>query len=241
MQKFDTPAPVSAVVDVPAGRIRFIAADRADTTVEVLPADASQGRDVKAAERAEVSYADGVLRIEIPGARSRILGSSGSVEVTVQLPAGSGVEARTAAAELRGVGRLGDVTFEGGHRTVKLDEADRVHLTGLDADITIGRLNGPAEISTQKGDITIARAASATLTLNAQAGDITVGEAAPGTLTLTTLKGDITVAAAPGVCATLDAGTTLGRIANTLKNTGDTPALTIHATTAHGDITANSL
>lgn len=44
MQTFDTPAPISALLDVPAGRIRFIAADRTDTTVEVLPADAR--RDV---------------------------------------------------------------------------------------------------------------------------------------------------------------------------------------------------
>ncbi|MFI0966452.1 DUF4097 family beta strand repeat-containing protein [Streptomyces sp. NPDC021080] len=241
MQKFDTPAPVSAVVDIPAGRIRFIAADRADTTVEVLPADASKGRDVKAAEQTEVSCADGVLRVEIPGAGNRLLGSSGSVEVTVQLPAGSRVEAKAAAAELRGVGRLGDVAFEGGHRTVKLDEADSVRLAGLDADITVGRLNGAAEISTQKGDLNITRAAQGTLTLSTLAGDITVGQAAQGTLTLTTRKGDITVGAAPGVSATLDAGTTLGRISNTLKNTGDTPALTIHATTAHGDITASSL
>jgi hypothetical protein len=48
MQRFDTPAPISAVLDIPAGRVRFIAADRADTAVEVLPADASNGRDVKA-------------------------------------------------------------------------------------------------------------------------------------------------------------------------------------------------
>lgn len=34
MQTFDTPAPISALLDVPAGRIRFIAADRTDTTVE---------------------------------------------------------------------------------------------------------------------------------------------------------------------------------------------------------------
>ncbi|MET8098945.1 DUF4097 family beta strand repeat-containing protein [Streptomyces sp. NPDC005236] len=222
MQKFDTPAPVSAIIDIPAGRIRFSATDRADTTVEVLPADASKGRDVKAAEQTEVSYADGVLRVEMPGARNRSLGSSGSVEVTVQLPAGSRVEAKAAAAEFRGVGRLGDVTFEGGHRSVKLDEADSVRLAGLDADITVGRLNGPAEISTQKGDLTIT-------------------EAAAGTVTLSTLKGDITVGAAPGVSAALDAGTTQGRISNTLRNTGATPGLTIRATTAHGDINARTV
>ncbi|MEV8100695.1 hypothetical protein AB0P35_41745, partial [Kitasatospora sp. NPDC085879] len=63
MQKFDTPAPISAALDVPAGRIRFIAAHRADTTVDVRPADAAKSRDVKAAARIEVAYADGVLRI----------------------------------------------------------------------------------------------------------------------------------------------------------------------------------
>jgi hypothetical protein len=61
MQKFDTPAPISAVLDIPAGRVRLIAVDRADTTVEVLPADASKGRDVKAAEQTKVVYGDAVL------------------------------------------------------------------------------------------------------------------------------------------------------------------------------------
>jgi hypothetical protein len=50
MQKYDTPAPVTAVVDIPAGQIRLIATDRADTTVEVRPADPASRRDVKAAE-----------------------------------------------------------------------------------------------------------------------------------------------------------------------------------------------
>ncbi|MEV4949792.1 hypothetical protein AB0K65_29295, partial [Streptomyces sp. NPDC053755] len=57
-----------------------------------------------------------------------------------------------------------------------------------------------------------------------------------------TEKGDITIGAAHGVSACLDAGTAYGRIHNTLRNTdGPTPDLTIHATTAHGDITARSL
>ncbi|MET9409169.1 DUF4097 family beta strand repeat-containing protein [Streptomyces sp. NPDC002935] len=222
MQKFDTPAPVSAVLDIPAGRIQFIAADRTDTTVEVLPANASKSRDVKAAEQIRITYDDGVLRIEAPEAKNRILGASGSVEVTVQLPVGSRIEAKAAAAELRGVGRLGDVAFDGAHGSVKLDEADSARLTGLDADITVGRLNGPGDISTHKGDLNIT-------------------EAVRGTLTLSTQKGDITVGAARGVSASLDAGTTYGRIDNTLKNTDPAPGLTIHATTAHGDITARSL
>src|SRR6266536_2679306 len=100
MQKFDTPTPISAVLDIPAGRVRLIAADRADTTVEVLPADTSKGRDVKAAEQTTVAYSDGVLRIQT-SAKNQFLGPSGSIDVTVQLPADSRVEAKATSAELR--------------------------------------------------------------------------------------------------------------------------------------------
>jgi hypothetical protein len=221
MQKFDTPAPISAVLDIPAGRVRFIAADRADTAVEVLPADPSKGRDVKAAEQTKVEYGDGVLRIEASTSSNQLLGASGSIEVTVQLPAGSRVEAKAASAELRAVGRLGDVAFEGAYRQIKIDEAASVRLTAIDGDVEVGRLGGPAEISTARGDIRIT-------------------EAVHGTVVLRTQSGDISVPAATGVSAALDAGTDHGRISNTLKNDGTTE-LDIHATTSRGDITARSL
>ncbi|MCC3768775.1 DUF4097 family beta strand repeat-containing protein [Streptomyces sp. UNOC14_S4] len=221
MQKFDTPAPISAVLDIPAGRVQFIAADRADTAVEVLPANASKGRDVKAAEQTAVAYADGVLRIE-SSAKEQYFGPSGSVEVTVKLPAGSRVEARTAGAELRTVGRLGDVAFEGAYSRIKLDETAGLRLTAVDGDVEVGRLGGPAEISTARGDIRVAEAMGG------------------GTVRLSTQSGDITIGAAAGVSAALDAGTGHGRISNALKNDG-TADLDIRATTSHGDITARSL
>ncbi|MEV6375611.1 DUF4097 family beta strand repeat-containing protein [Micromonospora musae] len=220
MQKFDTPAPITAVLDIPAGRVQFIAADRVDTTVEVLPTDASKSRDVKVAEQTEVEYRDGVLRIRT-AVSNKLLGPSGSLEVTVQLPAGSRIEAKTAAAELRGVGRLGDVAFDGAYRQIKLDEAASLRLTAIDGDVEVGRLTGPAEISTARGDIRIA-------------------EAVRGTVVLNTQSGDISVVAAAGVSAALDAGTGHGRISNALKNNGSTE-LDIRATTTHGDIAARSL
>ncbi|MFC9297256.1 DUF4097 family beta strand repeat-containing protein [Streptomyces sp. NPDC057011] len=222
MQKFETPAPIAAVLDIPAGRIRFIAADRADTTVEVLPADASKSRDVKAAEQIQIAYTDGVLRIEAAPAKNRILGNSGSVEVTVQLPAGSRVQAKAASSELRGVGRLGDVTFEGAHATVKLDETAAATLTLQAGDVSLGRLGGSALITTQKGDLHIT-------------------EATAGTVELRTEHGEITIGAARGSSASLDAGTGYGRIHNALQNTNGTPDLAIQATTAYGNITARTL
>ncbi|MGW1430845.1 DUF4097 family beta strand repeat-containing protein [Streptomyces sp. NPDC002431] len=221
MQKFDTPAPVSAVLDIPAGSVRFIAADRADTTVEIRPADASKGRDAKAVERIAVSYADGVLRIAADAPGGRLSGPSGAVEITVRLPADSRVEGRADSAELRGVGRLGDVVFEGAYRRVRIDEAASLCLTAIDGDVEVGRLGGPAEISTERGRIEVA-------------------EAVRGTVVLRTRSGDISVGAAAGVSATLDAGTDHGRVDNALRNDG-TAGLDIRATTSHGDITARSL
>ena len=220
MQKFQTPAPITAVLDIPAGRVQLIAADRADTVVEVVPANVSKGRDVKAAEQTTVDYADGVLRIQVP-VKNQYLGPSGSIEVTVKLPAGSQVEAKAASAELRTVGRLGDVAFDGAYHQIKIDEAASVRLTAIDGDVEVGRLGGPAEISTARGDIRITEAAGGSFVLRTQSGDISVGAAA-------------------GVSAALDAGTDYGRISNTLKNDGAVE-LDIHATTSRGDITAQSL
>ncbi|MEU8388960.1 DUF4097 family beta strand repeat-containing protein [Micromonospora sp. NPDC048843] len=221
MQTFDTPAPISAVLDIPAGRIQLIAADRADTTVEVLPADPAKSSDTTAADQTTVAYADGVLRITTARPINKPFGPSGSLEVTVRVPADSRIEARAASAELRGVGRLGDVTVDGAYRQIKIDEAASVRLTAIDGDVEIGRLNGPAEISTARGDITVA-------------------EAVRGTVVLRTQSGDISVAAAAGVSAALDAGTGHGRVSNALKNDG-TLELDIHASTMQGDINARSL
>ncbi|WP_329117615.1 DUF4097 family beta strand repeat-containing protein [Streptomyces sp. NBC_01353] len=220
MQKFDTPAPVSTVLDIPAGRVQIIAADRTDTTVEVRPTNASKSRDVKAAEQTTVEYTDGALRIAVP-AKNQYLGPSGSIEVTVQLPAGSHIDAKAASTQFRAVGRLGDIAFDGAYHHIKIDEAASVRLTATDGDVEVGRLGGPAEITAMRGDIRIA-------------------EAIRGKVVLTTQQGDISVGAAAGVSASLDAGTSYGRISNNLKNDGTTE-LAIHATTTQGDIAARSL
>src|SRR5262249_15805459 len=95
-------------------------------------------------------------------------------------------------------------------------------LTAVAGDVSVGRLGGPAEIRTSKGDIRIA-------------------EAVRGTVVLRTDAGEVEVAAAAGVSACLDAGAPHGRIPNSPKNTEGAAQLTIHATTAVGDIVARSL
>ena len=220
MSTFNTPEPISAVLDIPAGPIRLVAGDQAEITVEVVPADPSKSRDVKAAEAAQVGYDAGVLRVEIP-AKNQYFGPSGSVAVTVQLPAGSQVEVKVASSELRSTGRLGDVVIKSSHGSIDLEDVASARLSLTAGDVSVGRLNGDAEVRTSKGDIRIAEAASGALELRTDVGEIEVGAAA-------------------GVSASLNAGTTTGRIDNALKNAEDAQ-LTIHATTTVGDIVARSL
>ncbi|GAA0430318.1 DUF4097 family beta strand repeat-containing protein [Leifsonia naganoensis] len=220
MQTFDTPSPVTTVVDVPAGRLRFIAAERTDVRVDIRPVDATKARDVKAAERTTAAFAAGTLTIGTTEP-SAAFGPSGSVEVTVQLPAGSSVRA-TGSAELRGAGSLGDVVVEGSVGPIALDEAETVRLSALDGGIAVGRLTGPAEISTARGDIRIAEARRGDVVVSTQFGDVSVGVPA-------------------GTTAVLDAGTPHGRISNALRNTDGSATVRIRATTASGDIDAHTL
>jgi hypothetical protein len=220
MNSLATPGPITAIVSIPAGVIRLTAADADTTTVQIRPADPAKGRDVKLAEQTTAHYSDGALQVTAP-AGHRILGSTGAVDVTVQLPAGSRVQARAASVQLSTTGPLGDVTLDSAQAAVRIDHAATARLTTADGDITVGHLDGDAEIRTARGDIQ-------------------VGQATRGALTLVTQVGAITVGAAAGVSASLDAGTTLGRITNALTNAG-TPGLAIRATTTTGDITARSL
>jgi hypothetical protein len=212
MQTFATPAPITAILAIPAGRIQVTATDQDHTTVQIRPADPGKSRDVKLAGQVAAGYSDGTLRITAPP-RHRILGSTGAVEVEIQLPAGSGVHATAASAQLTAEGPLGDLTFDSSQATVTVDEAATARLSTVDGDIIVGRMGGDAEIRTVKGDIAVTEATSGIVVLHTQVGAVSVGVAA-------------------GVSATLDAGTTLGRIRNTLKNAGGSPALAIHATTA---------
>jgi hypothetical protein len=220
MNSFATTSPITARVSIPAGTIQLSAAGSGTTTVQIRPADPAKARDVKLAEQTTARYRDGILEVAAP-AGHRILGSSGALQVTVQLPAGSQVEARAASVRLATAGRLGDVTLDSAQATVSIEHAATARLTSADGDIAVGRLDGDGEIRTARGDIQVAEAAGGALTLATQVGSITVGVAA-------------------GVSATLDAGTTLGRIHNALANAG-TPGVAIRATTTTGDITARSL
>ncbi|WP_194912256.1 DUF4097 family beta strand repeat-containing protein [Catenulispora rubra] len=222
MQKFQTPSPITVILDIPAGQIRLIATDRTDTTVEVLPSDASKRRDAKTAEQTTIDFTNNILRIATADP-NKVLGSSGSLDVTIALPSGSRIEGKAGAAELYSTGRLGTVSFDGAYRTVELDEIAGGTITMHMGDLSIAKLTGSANLRNGKGDITVA-------------------EAVAGSVELRTDMGNLTIAAAHGISGTLDAGTSYGRVTNAMQNSeGAGASLAVKATTSHGDITATSL
>src|SRR6185312_11068555 len=128
MQNFATPGPVSVVLEIPAGAVRLVATERTDTVVDVQPADASKKRDVTAAES------------------HRVLGGSGALHVTIELPVGSRLDGKAGAAELHTTGRLGDVAFDGGYTVVSIEEAAGAVLKVHTGDVAINCLTGSAQI-----------------------------------------------------------------------------------------------
>jgi len=63
MTTFDTPQPISAVVEIAYGSVRLVATDRSDTVVDVRPRDESRGHDVKAVEQVRVDFNNGTLTV----------------------------------------------------------------------------------------------------------------------------------------------------------------------------------
>ena len=65
MPTFDTPEPISAVVDLVVGDVRITASDRDDTAVEIRPSDESHEPDVRAAEQTRVEYSAGQAGLSV--------------------------------------------------------------------------------------------------------------------------------------------------------------------------------
>ncbi|MEV0618426.1 DUF4097 family beta strand repeat-containing protein [Nonomuraea sp. NPDC050404] len=218
MPTFDSPEPILAVLDLGSATIRITASDRADTVVEVRPGSEHNDADVQAARSVQVEYEGGrlVVRggkeqaafsfgmglsldklVESPAnwARSLLLGP-GSVEVTIGLPAGSRVDAKS-AADLRCRGPLGEVSFATSYGEIQVEEAGRLKLKSTYGDISvthstghaeittthggidIGTINGSAAVKTSHGDVRI-REVTGQLRLNSAHGDVTVGRALTG-------------------------------------------------------------
>lgn len=205
MPSFDTSEPITVTAHVDAGSIQFTASDRPDTVVEARPRDPKKDQDVRAAEQTEVTYAGGALTIRTPKQRY-LIGRTGTVDVTVELPTGSHLDVTGAWAQVLGEGRLGEVRVKTSSGDVRLDATGPLHLTASHGSITVDHVEGKAEITTSSGSLRVGLVDGPAVLKNSH-GTTTVG-AATGELRVSGSNGDIDIARAEGsVTATTAHGT----------------------------------
>ena len=213
MPVFDTPQPIVATVEVGVGDIRIAASERADTVVDVRPSRPDKRDDVLAAEQTLVELSDGRLLVKPPKSWKRWtpFGDGGSIEVSIELPAGSQLIVGAGVASVRSTGTLGDTRLSSGGGDVHLErtgslrarsgfgEIEVEHVAG-DADVAtgsgtarIGAIDGSAVIKNSNGDSWVGLAAK-DLRVNSANGDIAVGRA-NATVVAKTANGDVRLGA----------------------------------------------
>ncbi|MEW2463463.1 DUF4097 family beta strand repeat-containing protein [Streptomyces sp. NPDC046994] len=203
MPSFDTPEPISVTAHVGAGSIRFTASDRPDTVVEVRPLNAKRDKDVRAAEQTDVAYASGVLTVRTK--ERRLIGPSGAVDVTVELPTGSRVDMDGSWTQVLGEGRLGEVRVKASGGDVRLDSTGPLQLTVSHGSITVDRVEGLAEVVTSFGSLRVGtvngpavlKNSHGTTTVGAAMGDLRVS-GAHGNIDITRAEGSVTATTAHG-------------------------------------------
>jgi hypothetical protein len=244
MPVFDTPEPITADIDI-VGRVQVTASDRADTVVEVHPADPADEASVQAAEQTTVEFSGGRLLVKRPklGALASLIGPRGSVKVTVGLPAGSHVKTSSLSG-ITTVGPLGEAILHSAIGDVQVAEASRLEAKAAIGSVTVDRVAGPAEVTTSNGAIRIGTLEGAA-TLESANGSITVDRTV-GALQVKSANSDITLRETAGVVQVKSANSsiTIGRsLAGITARTAwgrvridEVVSGTVHLETGRGDV-----
>jgi Putative adhesin len=175
MPTYNTPTPVDLAINLQVGGIDVIAGDRADTVVSVSATNPARPNDRRGAEQTKVDF-DG-QRITIVGPRPRIsvFGPNESVDIKVELPAGSRLSAEIAVGSLRTVGRLGATRIKSSMGPVDVDTTGDLWLRASHGNATLGTGTGDIEITADHGQIRIGTVVGDAI-LKASYGSIQVGE-----------------------------------------------------------------
>ncbi|NEW28184.1 hypothetical protein [Nocardia cyriacigeorgica] len=161
MPTFQTPEPIAVDIDVACGDITVTASERTDTVVQIRPTDPADKDDVRAAEQIRVDVVAGKLTVkqQSRGWRdfTRFRGCP-SIQVAIEVPAGSRLAATAAAGRVLGAGDLGECD-------VKVSAGD----------IIVERPRGSVTAATDLGSIRIGEASHGVLRLETSLGSLDIG------------------------------------------------------------------
>lgn len=192
MHEFDTPEPITAVIELMVSDVRISASDRPDTVVEIRPSDPESKADVTAVDHVRVDYSGGTLLVKATG-RWRSwspFGYGGSVEAHISLPTGSQIKG-TSVGAFRCTGPLGDCQIKTSLGDIHIEQAGAATLSTSVGDIALERAAGDAEVTSGSGEIRVG-GIDGTADIKASNGDTHVGSVA-GDLRVKGANGDIAV------------------------------------------------
>jgi DUF4097 and DUF4098 domain-containing protein YvlB len=204
MPTYPTPEPILAVIEFSVGEARITATDRDDTVAEVRPSNPDDDEDIRAAEQTRIEYAAGRLLVKGPKQRS-IFGKGGSIDVLVELPAASRLQAHCGMGAFRVDGPLGDSRVESGAGDIMIDQAGAVDVTTGAGAITVNEVSGSADVTTASGRVKLGHVTGRAVVKSSN-GEIWIGEAI-GDLRVRTANGRVDVDRAQ---STVDASTANG-------------------------------
>ncbi|WP_232660298.1 DUF4097 family beta strand repeat-containing protein [Pseudonocardia sp. TRM90224] len=172
MSTFTTPTPITATITTAGALVRIVAGERTDTVVRVEPVDRARRKDALVAAKTNVGFSAGVLEVKTTKSGDR----NGSVAITIELPAGSGLVLNTAWTYVRADGVFGDcevnlasgqvslervAALRGGLGTGGLEVghvAGSVVLEGGSAGVRIGEVEGAVRYRGTSGKVWIGHA-----------------------------------------------------------------------------------
>ena len=208
---FNTPSPIAVALDLYVADVRFTAADRTDTVVEVRPSDPDKAADIKAAENTRVEYDDATRTLSIVSRkpRNRFVNFSSkrpeSIAVVIQLPTDSDVRGKADLGDFHADGALGTVALKTDVGAVRLARTGPLNLRSGVGQISVEAVTGPAEVHGSSSEIRIG-AVDGTAQVSTDNGKIQLGlvtgsasvKASNGSVSIDRALTDITAASANG-------------------------------------------
>lgn len=142
MPSFTTPGPITATVVVAGARVRVTASDRTDTAVLVEPVDRTNRSDVEVADKTEVDFTGGQLSVKTTASGHE----NGSVAITIDLPAGSGLVTYLARSSVHADGSFGECELHTASSRVELDRVGALRANISAGEVAVGHVAGRVDI-----------------------------------------------------------------------------------------------
>jgi DUF4097 and DUF4098 domain-containing protein YvlB len=261
MQDFDRTTPVTVALRAHRGKVDITAADGASVQVDVVPLDSTEA-SAEAAANTRVALEGDTLYVQTPHSSGWQWRRTPKLAITVRVPTGSSIAAKTASADLRATGRYAVAQIDLASGDAWLEEVTGdAQVKSASGDITVGRAGGSLRVNSASGDLDIgdvsgdvsAEAASGDITVRrvggsiqagTASGDVKVGVVRRGQAGLKSASGDVEVGVAAGTGVWLDVSTTSGSTRNELSmgpQSAPVPgqeaaALQLYVRTVSGDV-----